>query len=216
MLTTSFLIILSRTALHATLPTRGSPAPTFTTWNQKIMPIEIVRKKLCNQPATIPRIFDPGVSSLRMGYILSNGLKWVNGTEIKFMFIDHCHSWNWPYDWFPARAPKSLCRHRVEHSGCVCRVFRSAQQLAKSSDWRQYPQQTSCQSGEGLSLGSQINHGIWIRSRSCVAAFCIQKWNIPSRNPLGQRYQRSQIILSGRNIKKYREAKAEQIGRHQG
>ncbi|HEY5511708.1 MAG TPA: M12 family metallopeptidase [Prolixibacteraceae bacterium] len=52
------------------------------------MPIDNFKKKLCKQPATIPRIFDPGVSSLRMGYILSSGLKWVNGTEIKFMFLE--------------------------------------------------------------------------------------------------------------------------------
>lgn len=51
-------------------------------------PPETSAKKLCKQPATIQRTFDPGVSSLRMGYILSNGLKWVNGTEIKFMFLE--------------------------------------------------------------------------------------------------------------------------------
>ena len=49
---------------------------------------ETSAKKLCNQPATIQRTFDPGVSSLRMGYILSNGLKWVNGPKIKFMFLE--------------------------------------------------------------------------------------------------------------------------------
>jgi hypothetical protein len=54
----------------------------------KIMTSETSSKKLCKQPAMIHRTFDPGVSSLRMGYILSSGLKWVNGTEIKFMFTE--------------------------------------------------------------------------------------------------------------------------------
>jgi len=52
------------------------------------METKISRKRLCNQPVTIQRSFDPGVSSHRIGFILSTGLKWVNGTEIKFMFIE--------------------------------------------------------------------------------------------------------------------------------
>jgi hypothetical protein len=52
------------------------------------MTTETSAKKLCKQPATIQRTFEAGVSSLRMGYILINGLKWVNGTEIKYLFLE--------------------------------------------------------------------------------------------------------------------------------
>lgn len=62
-------------------------------WNkhtnyQKVTAIETISKKLCNQPATIQRTFDPSVSPRRIGFILASGLKWVNGTELKFMFIE--------------------------------------------------------------------------------------------------------------------------------
>ena len=52
------------------------------------METKTTSKKLCKQPAAIQRTFDPGISAHRLGYILSGGLKWVNGTEIKFMFIE--------------------------------------------------------------------------------------------------------------------------------
>jgi hypothetical protein len=45
-------------------------------------------KKYCKQPLTKQRTFDPGISQHRMSFILSTGLKWVNGTEIKYMFIE--------------------------------------------------------------------------------------------------------------------------------
>ncbi len=46
------------------------------------------KKKHCKQPITIQRVFEQGVSQHRMGFILSSSLKWVNGTEIKYMFIE--------------------------------------------------------------------------------------------------------------------------------
>lgn len=52
------------------------------------MSTQTIKKQLCKQPVTIQRTFDPGVSSHRMGFILASGLKWVNGTEIKFMFLE--------------------------------------------------------------------------------------------------------------------------------
>ena len=54
----------------------------------KSIPWQTGRKKLCKQPATIQRTFDPSVSTRRIGYILASGLKWVNGTEVKFMFLE--------------------------------------------------------------------------------------------------------------------------------
>ncbi len=52
------------------------------------MATKIIKRKLCKQPPTIQRTFDPGVSQHRRGYILSSDLKWVNSTEIKFIFIE--------------------------------------------------------------------------------------------------------------------------------
>ena len=52
------------------------------------MAMKKITKKLCKQPKTIQRTFDPNVSQHRQGFILSTGLKWVNSTEIKYMFIE--------------------------------------------------------------------------------------------------------------------------------
>lgn len=50
--------------------------------------METPQRKLCAQPKPFVQRFDPGVSATRMGYILSNNKKWVNGTLIKYMFIE--------------------------------------------------------------------------------------------------------------------------------
>lgn len=47
-----------------------------------------VIKKLCKQPKVKQRTFAPGVTDKRKGFILSVGLKWVNGTEIKYYFLE--------------------------------------------------------------------------------------------------------------------------------
>jgi len=52
------------------------------------METPITKRKLCNQPPIIQRIFDESVTQHRMSFILSVGLKWVNNTEIKFIFIE--------------------------------------------------------------------------------------------------------------------------------
>ncbi|GHN02297.1 hypothetical protein WSM22_37860 [Cytophagales bacterium WSM2-2] len=46
------------------------------------------KKRLCSQPAPPKRTFDPSISEHRLGFILTTGLKWVNGTDIKFFFIE--------------------------------------------------------------------------------------------------------------------------------
>jgi hypothetical protein len=50
------------------------------------------KRKLCGQPTPVHRTFEPNVSILRMGYILSSSLKWVNGTVIKYSFIEGAES----------------------------------------------------------------------------------------------------------------------------
>jgi hypothetical protein len=45
-------------------------------------------KKLCSQPKTVEQHFEPGTSTDRMRFILFTNKKWVNGTEIKYMFIE--------------------------------------------------------------------------------------------------------------------------------
>ena len=52
------------------------------------MKTKIPKRKLCKQPVRVQRTFDPGVSQHRMSFILSTSLKWVNGTEIKYIFIE--------------------------------------------------------------------------------------------------------------------------------
>ena len=52
------------------------------------MTTEPTKNRLCQQPETTPRIFHPGVSPQRISFILTSSLKWVNGTEIKYMFLD--------------------------------------------------------------------------------------------------------------------------------
>ncbi|WP_315818147.1 M12 family metallopeptidase [Paraflavitalea speifideaquila] len=46
------------------------------------------KKKLCSQPQTIIQTFAPGTSEARAGFILSNNKKWVNGTDIKYLFLE--------------------------------------------------------------------------------------------------------------------------------
>jgi hypothetical protein len=50
--------------------------------------LEPTKKKLCKQPLPKKRTFEPGISAHRMGYILSGGLKWVNGTVITYFFLE--------------------------------------------------------------------------------------------------------------------------------
>ncbi|CAN5423486.1 hypothetical protein BH10BAC2_BH10BAC2_18760 [soil metagenome] len=44
-------------------------------------------KKLCSQPAPIQQPFAPNISGNRLKFIITTNKKWVNGTEIKYMFI---------------------------------------------------------------------------------------------------------------------------------
>lgn len=44
-------------------------------------------RKLCKQPKVKERKFAPNVTAKRKSFILSVGLKWVNGTEIKYFFM---------------------------------------------------------------------------------------------------------------------------------
>lgn len=46
------------------------------------------KRKLCAQPKSIEQPHSPGISSIRLSYIVSTNKKWVNGTEIKYMFIE--------------------------------------------------------------------------------------------------------------------------------
>ncbi len=46
------------------------------------------KRKYCKQPQPITRHFDPNVSQHRLSFILTNILKWANGTEIKYFFIE--------------------------------------------------------------------------------------------------------------------------------
>lgn len=55
---------------------------------QKNMKQSWSKTKLCKQPKVPQRKFDSGVSSLRSNFILSNSTKWVNGTEIKYFFVE--------------------------------------------------------------------------------------------------------------------------------
>jgi Astacin (Peptidase family M12A) len=48
----------------------------------------IQKRKLCSQPAPIVQLFEPNITPGRMNFILSSNKKWVNGTEIKYMFIE--------------------------------------------------------------------------------------------------------------------------------
>lgn len=45
-------------------------------------------KRLCKQPKVKPRVFKPNVSADRRSLILSNDKKWVNGTAIKYFFME--------------------------------------------------------------------------------------------------------------------------------
>lgn len=45
-------------------------------------------KKYCNQPPVVKRDFEPGINPHRMSFILSTSKKWVNGTKLKFMFLE--------------------------------------------------------------------------------------------------------------------------------
>ena len=48
----------------------------------------ITARKHCKQPVPIQRTFDPNVSQHRLSFILTTNLKWVNSTEIKYMFVE--------------------------------------------------------------------------------------------------------------------------------
>jgi hypothetical protein len=50
--------------------------------------MENSKKRLCSQRKPLPQHFDSNVSSKRMGYIVSTNKKWINGTQLRFMFID--------------------------------------------------------------------------------------------------------------------------------
>ena len=43
--------------------------------------------KLCKQPKAVARKFKTGVKQLRQNFILASDKKWVNGTEIKYLFL---------------------------------------------------------------------------------------------------------------------------------
>ncbi len=45
-------------------------------------------RKLCSQPAPILQTFEPGINEKRLRYIITTNKKWVNGTEIKYMFLE--------------------------------------------------------------------------------------------------------------------------------
>lgn len=45
-------------------------------------------KKLCKQPKPIIQSLPPGISDRRAGFILSNNKKLMNGTDVRFMFIE--------------------------------------------------------------------------------------------------------------------------------
>lgn len=46
------------------------------------------KMKLCSQPHIPDKVFDKSVSANRADYINTYGTKWVNGTEIKYMFVE--------------------------------------------------------------------------------------------------------------------------------
>jgi hypothetical protein len=52
------------------------------------MATNYVTKKLCSQPKLILQPLPPGIGETRAFFILSNNKKWVNGTLIKYMFVE--------------------------------------------------------------------------------------------------------------------------------
>jgi hypothetical protein len=48
--------------------------------------------KYCNQPPITKREFEPGINPNRKNFILSTNLKWVNGTELKYTFLEGVNS----------------------------------------------------------------------------------------------------------------------------
>jgi hypothetical protein len=44
------------------------------------------KRKLCGQPPVIEQPHDPNIAPGRLSFIVSSNKKWVNGTEIKYMF----------------------------------------------------------------------------------------------------------------------------------
>ncbi|MDB5226223.1 MAG: hypothetical protein JWN78_416 [Bacteroidota bacterium] len=54
----------------------------------KLTNTKTTKRKYCKQPAPVPRSFDPGITQQRKSFILGSHWKWVNGTEIKYMFIE--------------------------------------------------------------------------------------------------------------------------------
>jgi hypothetical protein len=45
-------------------------------------------QKYCNQPPVMKQEFEAGINPGRMGFILSTNKKWVNGTEVKYLFVE--------------------------------------------------------------------------------------------------------------------------------
>ncbi len=52
------------------------------------MKLDAHKTRLCKQPLTPLRVFDKKVTQKRANFILTNSTKWVNGSEIKYMFIE--------------------------------------------------------------------------------------------------------------------------------
>ncbi len=48
----------------------------------------ISKHQYCRQPRPVPRAVDPNIAPRRLGFILATSPKWVNGTEIKYMFLE--------------------------------------------------------------------------------------------------------------------------------
>ena len=48
---------------------------------------DATKGKLCKQPKAVTRKFKTGISQLRRNFILASDKKWVNGTEIKYLFL---------------------------------------------------------------------------------------------------------------------------------
>ncbi|MES2625236.1 MAG: M12 family metallopeptidase [Pseudomonadota bacterium] len=45
-------------------------------------------KKFCRQPPPVEQPHEPGIDARRMRYILASNKKWLNGTELKYMFLE--------------------------------------------------------------------------------------------------------------------------------
>jgi len=45
------------------------------------------KRKLCSQPKPVPQLHDPNIAPGRLSFIITTNKKWVNGTNIKYMFV---------------------------------------------------------------------------------------------------------------------------------